>query len=187
MTHIKNTYYFTKAAEGVNIYCEETGNFYLGNGGDGCTSECDDEDTLVEAYGNGVESSDDIINDIMNGEPLTDDDINEESREVRGSSSAYAWVLAQEGGKCTEAYELENVRAVAFCDLSEALNGDDVNEDYVQDVLLVNGNSLIFDSSVEDVEDMSSLEFAEFLENMGDTGYGVPVGEQRDDGIYLPM
>ena len=98
MKSLKNTYYFNRGFEGYSIYCEETGNYYLSNGGDGCTYESEDEDTLVEAYGNGVESSADIINDIVkNNELLTEDDINEDCHTVNGSSSAYDWVLAQEG------------------------------------------------------------------------------------------
>lgn len=99
---MKNTYYYNKGFEGYNIYCEETATFYLSNGGDGATYDCDDIDELIEAYnklGYEVKSPNELMESIKccNNQPLAEKDIDFETKSLLGSSSAYYWFMAQEG------------------------------------------------------------------------------------------
>lgn len=94
---MKNTYFITYASlnsEGYAIlYCKETNQIFMEDGGDGSSSECEDVETLVayatQLFGAGFYDLDDIVAEILHsGSELTEDD-------CYGSGAA-TWIAAQE-------------------------------------------------------------------------------------------
>lgn len=95
---MKNRYYFYKnTVDGFtyeSLYCLEMDQIYLGDNGDGMTSSCDDEDSLVswarEIFGDNIEVPEDISNFIMgNGEIIS-------SLDGISSESIREWIKSNE-------------------------------------------------------------------------------------------
>lgn len=97
---MKNTYYITTTEfNGESIaalYCEDTNQIFIEDGGDGTSSECEDWEVVVEyaskIFETELDSLDAVAAEIMkNGRPLEAD----EADDTYGSGAA-AWIAANE-------------------------------------------------------------------------------------------
>lgn len=94
---MKNTYFIANrifSGESIAaLYCEDTNQIFIEDGGDGTSSECEDWEVVVEyaskVFETELDSLDAVAAEIMhNGSELTEDD-------CYGSGAA-AWIAAQE-------------------------------------------------------------------------------------------
>lgn len=90
---MKNTYYIATTKWGAALYCKESGQLFLEDGGDGTSSECEDADTILayaaQLFGKEFSDLDEIAEEIVkNGWLLEADD-------TYGNSAA-AWIAANE-------------------------------------------------------------------------------------------